>query len=209
MCVYISVRVYISVCVSVQYSELVFSKEKLDRVNSLGLVLDPPPSWHSPSPSPSPTPRSKESLESLEGARLLRQEVSRLGKGGGIPRPPKPPRVGWRPGWDSSPSGGSTEIHGGLIFFLRRGEGRVFVVVWEWIWRLSARETNPEDVDVVLRWGLDSTDEHTSTEWRRGSSNQDRGRGRDARMLRPWASALWNLFSCLRHGRLPSPRPTS
>lgn len=65
-------------------------------------------------------------------------------------------------------------MQGGLIFFLRRGEGsEVWVEVWLWIWRLSAWDTKPEDVEVVLRWGLDSTEEQTSTEWRRGSSNQE------------------------------------
>ena len=65
-------------------------------------------------------------------------------------------------------------MHGGLIFFLRRGEvSEVRVGIWLWICRLSARETKPEELEVLLRWGLDSTEEHTSTEWRRGSSNQE------------------------------------
>lgn len=87
---------YALVCdgrVDVQCSELVFSKEKLGRVNSLelGLGFGEPPSC----PKPSPTPRSNESLESLEGALLLRH-VSLLGRGGGIPNPanPMPLRLG-------------------------------------------------------------------------------------------------------------------
>lgn len=66
------------VCAHVQCSELVFSKEKLGKVNSLGLVT---PSWGNPSPPP--PPRSNESLDSLDGALLLRQ-VSLLGREGGI-----------------------------------------------------------------------------------------------------------------------------
>lgn len=64
----VCVCVYSSI--GVQCSELVFSKEKLGRVNNLELVLGfgEPPSC----PEPSPTARSKESLESLEGALLLR-----------------------------------------------------------------------------------------------------------------------------------------
>lgn len=87
-------RVYVRV--SVQCSELAFSNEKLGRVNSLGFELGfgEPPSC----PDPSATPISKESLESLEGTLLLRQ-VSRLGRGGGIPSPPSPmppsPPVPW------------------------------------------------------------------------------------------------------------------
>lgn len=93
---YTECTVCVYVCVCVQCSKLVFSKEKLGRVNSLGFMLGfgEPPSC----PDPSATPNSKESLESLEGTLLLRQ-VSRFGRGGGIPNPPRPmppsPPVPW------------------------------------------------------------------------------------------------------------------
>lgn len=65
-------------------------------------------------------------------------------------------------------------MHGGLIFFLRLGEaGGGWVGVWPWVCRPSAWDTKPEELEAVLRCGLDSAIEHTSTEWRRGSSNQE------------------------------------
>lgn len=75
----LGVRFFVDQC-----SELVFSKDTPGSDSSLGLGLGESRS----SPEPSPTPRSKESLESLESARLLRQ-VSRLGNGGGDPKPPR------------------------------------------------------------------------------------------------------------------------
>lgn len=148
------------VCVHVQCSELVFSKEKLGRVNSLGLDT---PSWGNPSPPP---PRSNESLDSLEGALLLRQ-VSLLGREGGIVPIPVS-NTSWKSLGSTSPSGGSTEMQGGLIFFFLRVRG-------EGCCKLSARDTKPEETELL--WGLLSADGHTSMEWRRGSSSQEEGRG--------------------------------
>lgn len=179
----------VHLCEHVQCSELVFSKEKLGRVNSLGLET---PSWG----NPSPPPRSNESLDSLEGALLLRQ-VSLPGKEGGIVPSPVS-NTSWKSLGSTSPSGGSTEMQGGLIFFFLRIRG-------EGCCKLSARETKPEDTE--LRWGLLSTDGHTSIEWRRGSSSQEEGRGSRSGTCLLCTSALWYFFSCLKDGLRPSHGP--
>lgn len=180
----------VHLCVHVQCSELVFSKEKLGRVNSLGLGT---PSWDNPS---APKPSSNESLDSLEGALLLRQ-VSLLGREGGIVPIPVSITI-WKSLESTSPSGGSTEMQGGLIFFF-------LWVLGEGCCKLSARDTKPEDTELL--WGLFSTDGHTSIEWRRGSSTQEEGRGSSSGALLLCTSALWYFFNCLREGMLPSHSP--